>query len=201
MSELNNIDSVATPKQGEFKPSVQPSHAPQEHGGHKPGVKASPGDYAPEFHTETYPPGTAPASSSFTPNTVNESGSQANNPNVERGHGKESVKTSAGDTLMGSTSQDVHTGLGHPGSGQTSSELRHDGQSHRKHGGGGLEGVGASRLPAYERDLPDQRGLEREQARGGQHGNKGTLGAEDIQPESAETLASEWKYEPGTKRS
>lgn len=33
MSELNNIDSVATPKQGEFKPGVQPTNAPMEHGG------------------------------------------------------------------------------------------------------------------------------------------------------------------------
>lgn len=86
---------------------------------------------------------------------------------------------------MGSTSRDVHTGLGHPGSGQTSSELRHDGQSHRKHGGGGLEGVGASREPGFERYIPDQRGLERDQARGGQRGDKGALGAENVQPESA----------------
>lgn len=33
MSELNNVNSIATPKQGEFKPSVQPTNAPQEHGG------------------------------------------------------------------------------------------------------------------------------------------------------------------------
>ncbi|EYE98817.1 uncharacterized protein EURHEDRAFT_408024 [Aspergillus ruber CBS 135680] len=185
MSELNNVNSIATPKQGEFKPSVQPTNAPQEHGGHKPGVKATPGDYAPEFHAESHPPGTAPASNSFTPNTINEPGSQANNPNVERGHGKESVKTSAADTLQGSTSQDVYTGLGHPGSGQTSSELRHDGQSHRKHGGGGLEGVGASREPGFERYIPEQRGLERDQAHGGQRGDKGALGAENVQPDSA----------------
>ena len=41
----------------------------------------------------------------------------------------------------------MHTGLGHPGQGQTSNELRHDGQHTRKNvggHGGGLAGVGAS---------------------------------------------------------
>ena len=111
---------------------------------HKPGVKASPADYTEEFHAEAHPPGTAPASQAFTPNTVNEPGSQANNPNVERGHGKESVKTSASDTMTGSTSESVNTGMGQPAWGETSRELRHGGDSHHsKHSG--LESVGATR--------------------------------------------------------
>lgn len=158
---------------------------------HQPGRKVAPQDHAPEFHAETHPPGTAPASSSFTPNTVGEPGSQANNPNVERSHGKESVKTNAGDTMQGATSQDVHHGLGHPGSGQTSTELRHDGHHGRKHEGAGLEGVGSSRQDRFERTIPDQRGLEREHAQGGHHGNKGVSAAEDIPPQPAETVASE----------
>lgn len=92
---------------------------------------------------------------------------------------------------MGSTSQDVHKGMGHPGSGQTSTELRHDGHHGRKHEGAGLEGVGSYRQDRFERTIPDQRGLEREHAQGGHHGNKGTSAAEDIPPQSAETLASE----------
>lgn len=60
------------------------------------------------------------------------------NPNVERMHGKEATKTTAADTLMGSTSQGVHQGFGHPGSGQTSVEMHHDGQHHRKNPGQGL---------------------------------------------------------------
>lgn len=33
MSHFDNVNSIATNKQGEFKPGVQPSAAPQEHGG------------------------------------------------------------------------------------------------------------------------------------------------------------------------
>ncbi|KAB8232494.1 hypothetical protein ETB97_000857 [Aspergillus alliaceus] len=136
MSTLQNVHPDNNPKQG-FRPSAGSSE-PLTDKGHQPGLKVSPKDYAPEFHAETYPPGTAPASNSYTPNAQNEPGSQAKNPNVERSHGKESVKTTAEQTLMGATSQDVHTGLGHPGSGQTSTELRHDGQAHRKNPGQGL---------------------------------------------------------------
>lgn len=45
--------------------------------------------------------------------------------------------------MMGSTSQSVNTGMGKPASGQTSRELRHDGQHGNKHSG--LESVGATR--------------------------------------------------------
>lgn len=101
---------------------------------------------------------------------------------------------------MGPTSQELHQGYGHPGSGQTSTELRHGGPHGRKHDGSGLEGVGSYRQERFERALPDQRGLEREHGRGGQHGDKGTSAAEDIPPQPAERLASEWQYEPSTKR-
>ncbi|KAB8224880.1 hypothetical protein RU639_006566 [Aspergillus parasiticus] len=198
MSTLDKIHSDNNPKQG-FHPSAGNSQ-PLTDKGHQPGRKVSPKDYAPEFHAETYPPGTAPASNSYTPNTRSEVGSQAQNPNVERSHGKESVKTTADQSLQGATSQDVHTGLGHPGGGQTSAELRHDGQKHRKNPGGGLEGVGASQEPRNERQIPGLRGLERDEAKGGQRGDKGALAAEDRQPESAETLDAEWKYEPQTQR-
>lgn len=146
-----------------------------------------------------FPPGTAPASNSYTPRP-NETGSQALNPNVERGHGKESVKTNPGDTLMGATSKDVHTGLGHPGSGQTSTELRHDGQHGRKNPGVGLEGVGASMEGNFGRTMPSQRGIDRDQAKPNQRGDKGALAAEDREPEGAKTLDNEWRYEPQTQR-
>lgn len=217
MSELSNVNSIATNKQGEFKPSIQPSGKPQEHGGvspqshgiqiekpnikqHQLGRKVAPQDFTPEFHTQAFPPGTAPADKAFPANTYNEPGSQANNPNVERGHGKESVKTSAADTMMGPTSQQVHQGYGQPLSGQTSTEIRHGGQHGRKHESSGLEGVGSYRQDQFERTMPEQRGLEREHARGGQHGDKGTSAAEDIPPQPAERLAQEWQYEPTTKR-
>ncbi|KAE8379561.1 hypothetical protein BDV26DRAFT_291160 [Aspergillus bertholletiae] len=188
MATLDKIHSDNNPKQG-FHPSAGNSQ-PLTDKGHQPGRKVSPKDYAPEFHAQTYPPGTAPASNSYTPNPQSEVGSQAQNPNVEQSHGNESVKTTAEQTLSGATSQDVHTGLGHPGSGQTSAELRHDGQQHRKNPGSGLESISASKVPGFERD----------EAQRGQRGDKGALGAEDRDPESAETLDAEWKYEPQTQR-
>lgn len=167
---------------------------------HQPGRKVAPQDFAPENQPKAFPPGTAPASNSYTPHPTQEIGSQALNPNVERGHGKEAVKTNPGDTLMGSTSQDVHQGLGHPGSGMTSTELRHDGQHGRKNPGVGLEGVGASMQDNYERTIPSQRGIERDQAKPNQRGDKGALAAEDREPEGAGTLDREWNYEPQTQR-
>lgn len=47
----------------------------------------------------------------------------------------------ASDTLIGATSADVHDGLGYPGQGMSSKELRHDGQPGRKRHGGGVEQV------------------------------------------------------------
>ncbi|KAI0073658.1 hypothetical protein K474DRAFT_1649276 [Panus rudis PR-1116 ss-1] len=40
--------------------------------------------------------------------------------------------TTAGDTLTGATSKDVHAGIGKPASGMTSAEMHHDGHQHRK---------------------------------------------------------------------
>ena len=48
--------------------------------------------------------------------------------------------TTAEDTMTGATSQDVHGGIGKPGSGMTSREVRHDGKQKRKRGLQGLEG-------------------------------------------------------------
>lgn len=48
---------------------------------------------------------------------------------------------SASSTIVGATSGDVHAGLGQPIQGQSSAELHHDGQSHRKNPGqGGNDG-------------------------------------------------------------
>lgn len=53
-------------------------------------------------------------------------------------------RTKASDTLTGATSSDVHAGLGHPGQGQTSSELHHDGEHHRKKHGLGQDQWGTT---------------------------------------------------------
>ena len=155
---------------------------------HQLGQQVSPGDFKPEYNAQSFAPGTASPENTYLPNPpaeVGEGGSQALNPDVERSHGKERVKTTAGSTLGGATSKEVNHGLGHPGVGQTNSEIRHEGQHHRKHQRGGLEGVGSYRQDKFERRLGDQRGLEKEGITPGQHGDKGSLGAEEIQPESA----------------
>ena len=129
---------------------------------HQPGVKVG-NDAAPEFHAQTLPPGSAPADRTFQPNPISETPGQADNDNVLRSHGKEGTYTSAESTLGGSTSGDVHTGLGKPIQGQTSHEKRNE----PDHEGSGLVGVGASgaasgNQTADERLDPKQRGLERE---------------------------------------
>lgn len=45
---------------------------------------------------------------------------------------EESTSTSAADTLGGATSADVYKGLEKPVQGESSKELRHDGQQHNK---------------------------------------------------------------------
>ncbi|KAL3452258.1 hypothetical protein BJX65DRAFT_175655 [Aspergillus insuetus] len=171
MSELNNVPDQQA---GFFKPGVKPTgpntqpHGPLHQDKHAPGVKASPYDNKPEFSMETHPPGTAPAGSSFKPNPIDHSGEQGLNPNVERSHGKEPVKTTAEQTLMGATSKDVHKGLGHPGSGQTSTEMRHDGQHTRKNPGHGLEGS-LQGVPGEFGTRTDQRLSQKPTAASGSH--------------------------------
>ena len=108
---------------------------------HKPGVQASPADHAEVFSAKTLPAGSAPADRTFAPNTQTEIPGQADNDATFRSHGKESTYTSANDTLGGTTSGAVHTGLGHPGQGQTSTELRHDGTHTATREGNGLQGL------------------------------------------------------------
>lgn len=162
-------------------------------------MKASEADNTPEFSAEILPPGSAPAQNTFRPNTVSEVPGQADNEDTLRSQDKESTYTSASDTLGGATSGDVYTGYGHPGQGQTSSELRHDGEHHRKRQGGGLESVGVSsgRGIASERVDERQRGLEHDYPGGSkgsaeaERGNKVFEGTEVRLPESAEGVASE----------
>lgn len=161
---------------------------------HQLATKNAPADFAPDFHAKTYPPGTAPEDSSYTARMEDKTGGQANNPDVERSHGKESTKTTAESTLRGATSKDVHRGLGHPGVGQTNNEIRHNGEHGRKHQANGLEGVGTYRQDRVERNLADQRGIDREGVHGGEHGDKGILAAENIAPEPAEK--AHYKYQP-----
>ena len=86
----------------------------------------------------------------------------------------------------------MHTGLGHPGSGQSSSELRHDGQSGRKNPGQSLEGVGAtvsqSGINAHDPVHADQRALDKDEA---VVGRSDVRGAHEKEPQGAQSVASE----------
>ncbi|KAL3954743.1 hypothetical protein ACCO45_010306 [Purpureocillium lilacinum] len=158
MSASKNPDAM-TSAQGEFRSK------------HAPGTKVGK-DHLPEFHAETHPPGTAPASRTFQPQPVNET--------VPSG----GAVPAASDTLPGATSADVHRGLGHPGQGMTSQEL-HGGK--RKKDGAGLEGVGANASdPAHER------GFDRDYETGYRgKAREDYPGAEERVPVSAEQVASE----------
>ena len=76
--------------------------------------------------------------------------------------------TSAADTLQGSDSKDVNTGVGKPMQGQTQTEIRHDGQHKRKAQKLGLAGQAshqeAQHDPADERVDERQRALDKEEA-------------------------------------
>ncbi|KAF2203460.1 hypothetical protein GQ43DRAFT_438782 [Delitschia confertaspora ATCC 74209] len=165
---------------GGFHPSVKGSE-PLEKGGHQMGVHASPADRAPEFHAQTLPPGTAPKGSTFQPN-----------PDLNN----QGMHSSAADTLHGADSQDVHTGLGHPGQGMTSTEIRHDGSHGGKKQGQGLVGLttvgndtkdtNKGRDPAFA----NQRALDKDYPTG-VRGDTGGPMAQDQIPETADTVAAE----------
>jgi len=180
-----NPDSM-TNAQGEFAPSV-PRDEPLTTKGHQVGKKVSPADHAPEFSAKTLPAGSAPANRTFRPNSKSETPGQADNADVLRSHGKESTYTSAEATLGGTDSGAVNTGLGYPGQGQTSSELKHA----SKHGGAGLEDMGGSGMTdggnAAAKALQAE---ERGEGPTPEHYRQ-TAGAADMLPESAESVAAQ----------
>jgi len=145
---------------------------------HKPGVLVG-NDAVPEFHAETHAPGTAPADRTFTPNTKSEIPGQAFNDAMQN-------PTSASDTMPGATSADVHRGLGHPGSGQTSQELH----GTHKHVGAGLEGVGANARDPIHDQGADRPYETNKHGKGGQAAEN-YPSAEDRENVKADELASE----------
>jgi hypothetical protein len=139
-------------------------------------------DAVPEFHAQTLPAGASPSDRTFQPNATSEVPGQAMNPNIAKG-----TWTSASDTIGGATSADVHTGLGHPGSGQTSKELHGDGNYPGKKPKSGLAGQGADptdTIREHGQDIDFPKGTK---------GKSNEPGAEDRLPESAEKVAAERK--------
>ncbi|KAF2461803.1 hypothetical protein BDY21DRAFT_329697 [Lineolata rhizophorae] len=191
-----NSESVAHQEAAarEFHPS-KPRDEPMTTKGHAPGVLASEADRAPEFHAQTLPPGTAPREATFRPNantevppTTNYARSDAVDPDAP------TVDASA--TIGGATSADMHQGLGHPGQGQTSAEMRHDGEKHRAKQTHGLGGVGANvgtknqMVDPHDPQFAGQRALDKDEAEIGR-GNLGGPPAEDRLPANAEEVAAE----------
>ncbi|KAI1177892.1 hypothetical protein F4777DRAFT_540734 [Nemania sp. FL0916] len=175
MSASRNPNSL----QGEFHSRV-PRSEPLEKGGHKPGVLVG-NDRIPEFHAETYPPGTAPREYTYQPRPEGEFAAQAS----ETG-------PSAADTISGATSQDLYRGMGKPIQGQEAREIKKRHGGHNKKEGTGFAGVGGVEGVDFARakgaDLPEgvQRGMR----------GKGTEeypAAEERMPTNAEELASERK--------
>lgn len=138
----------------------------------------------PEFHAQTLPAGTAPREQTFEPkNDLNVAAADAANDRLT-------------DPLQwaGSTSGDLHKGIGKPMQGMTSTELRHDGQHGRKHEKLGLTRYGMQdSVPGggdlgqvNPRDDDSQRALDKDVGGvNGPRGNKGEKVAEDQPPESA----------------
>lgn len=142
----------------------------------------------PEFHAKTLPPGTAPKESTFKPNPVNEIPGQANNPDTGRSHGKEATGVSAQDTIVGATSADVHTGLGHPGSGQTAADNKNKRDPATNQIGQGEGGSGLTGEPdaAAQKLMQDQKSGPKS----AREHNVSLDGAESKEPVHAEQLQS-----------
>jgi len=91
-------------------------------------------------------------------------------------------------SIGGATSADVNTGLGKPMVGQSSSELRHDGQAHNKNPGSGLTGIASgakeSNINPHDPNMKNQRALDKDEAQVGR-GNVGGPAAEERIPESS----------------
>ncbi|KAI5818993.1 hypothetical protein BZA77DRAFT_385527 [Pyronema omphalodes] len=167
----------------------RPRDHPMTTKGHQPGQLSSPKDHIETFHAQCLPAGTAPKDKTMTPN------------NIENDIGS-SIYPVGIEGMPGATSQSVHMGGGHPGSGMTSRELHHDGQQQGKGGKRQREGLvkfgrtDKSRVPACDLGAadpkydPKQRALDREDVPfgtgPGQRSTKGDQNALDKTKESAE---------------
>ncbi|KAI1059009.1 hypothetical protein LB507_004099 [Fusarium sp. FIESC RH6] len=123
---------------GPFHARIVPSE-PGVHNWHKPGNEQ--GNAAkPEFHAQTFPPGTAPVENSFTPRTVGY--------NIEENTSEDEDLDYPALSMPGSTSKDIHNSIdalhGKPLQGQENREARGVHPRKRKKERSGLEGVGAS---------------------------------------------------------
>ncbi|KAH8728229.1 hypothetical protein GQ44DRAFT_610181 [Phaeosphaeriaceae sp. PMI808] len=167
-----NPDSVVN--QGEFAGHIAPSK-PLQKSGHQPGRLVG-NDAIPTFEAEVLPAGTAPISKTYQPN-----------PDLNN----QKLYQDASTTIIGATSTDVHTGLGHPGQGQTSSELHNSDKKCRNR----LPGLADSVEQGNVRDLKDDPRHADQRNLGdvptGQRGTVGGLDAQERIPESASSVSAD----------
>jgi hypothetical protein len=177
MSSTRNAESLEAGT--EFSPRAPRAESLTQKG-HAPGVMVGI-DAVPEYHVKAFEPGTAPEEDSFKPQPSSETPGQGQNPNSE-------TSTSADSTLHGSTSADVHTGIGKPLQGQEGREIVGEHDRKRKGERSGLEGiaggVGDDSVREKGADLPEgvQKGVKTGEYEG----------AEEKVPESAESIAAEF---------
>lgn len=150
-------------------------------------------DAAPEFHAKTLPPGTAPKKDTYQPNPIDETPGQANNPDSTNNEDSSGAALAA-DDFPGATSADVHQGLGHPGSGQTSSEIAHEGKSHRARDRTGLTGLAEGGSGMAGDESQEAKNLQKDHVAGqptsGKEFNVSLDGAESKENVKAEQVQS-----------
>ncbi|KAK4550459.1 hypothetical protein LTR36_000038 [Oleoguttula mirabilis] len=191
-STSRNTDAIVNQQpgggSGEFHAKVGRDE-PMQTSGHKPGVNVG-NDAVPEFSAKTLPPGSAPAESTFKPNPTD----TAPPTQQSRDDNENDAPQASALDFPGSTSGDVNTGMGKPIQGQTSSELRHDGQSHNKNPGSGLDGLkSGAQGKTVDEHLPENahlRAADNDDAVIGR-GTVGGAPAQERVPESANTVARE----------
>ncbi|KAJ9426074.1 hypothetical protein QL093DRAFT_2004423 [Fusarium oxysporum] len=176
-----NPDSLVG--EGPFHARMNPAQ-PAANNWHKPGNEQG-NDTVPEYHAETFPPGTAPAENTF-------------HPNPDSNYTTEALNMPALD-MPGSTSKDVHNSIdnlhGKPLIGQENREIRGVHPRKRKKERSGLEGVGASTTYSVfdkVRDtVADKPNVEKGQRgySGKREGGLAADGAESMPPVTADERA------------
>ncbi|KAL7766769.1 hypothetical protein ACKLNR_004685 [Fusarium oxysporum f. sp. zingiberi] len=176
-----NPDSLVG--EGPFHARINPAQ-PAANNWHKPGNEQG-NDAVPEYHAETFPPGTAPAENTF-------------HPNPDSNYTTEALNMPALD-MPGSTSKDVHNSIdnlhGKPLIGQENREIRGVHPRKRKKERSGLEGVGASTTYSVfdkVRDtVADKPNVEKGQRgySGKREGGLAADGAESMPPVTADERA------------
>ncbi|RGP74187.1 hypothetical protein FSPOR_1882 [Fusarium sporotrichioides] len=169
--------------QGPFHARIIPSQ-PE----HKPGNEQG-NDAKPEFHAQTFPPGTAPIENSFYPHPIDF--------NIPENTYEENQYGAL--DMPGATSKDIYNSIdyvhGKPLQGQENRELRGVHPRNRKKERSGLEGVGASTSNSiFDKardtvaDKPDVKKGERGYS-GRREGGLAAAEAESIPPVTAESRA------------